>query len=76
MESRFKELCLLLRMADGEQREIPLEIWQVDVLCQILGLSVSAADPADCRMSGRAVVEERMALYREAVRELHRRDRG
>lgn len=75
MDRHFEGVSLLLHLSDGSRQEIPLEAWQVDVLCQLLGVQVSAEAPAEYRLACREAVEERMALYWEAIRGLHRQRR-
>lgn len=66
---------LAIRTADGRHKEIPLEVWQAEVLCQILGLNIHLPDLDDYELSGKAVVMERMELYYDAVRQLHHQQR-
>ena len=62
---------LAIHTVDGRHKEIVLEIWQVEVLCQILGLNVHLPDLDDYELSGKAAVMERMELYYDAVRRIH-----
>ena len=76
MEKLVESVSLTIRMTDGRREEIPLEVWQVGIVTQLLGLQVDLKDPKNWRMSSRESCEERFDLYREAVRELHRKNRN
>lgn len=75
MERHFESVELLLHLSDGTRQEIPLAVWQVEAVAQLLGLQVSTEVPAEYQLASREAVEERMALYWEAVRKLHRQNR-
>lgn len=70
MEKVIESVGLTLHGLDGQRKEIPLEVWQVEIICQILGLTVKVPDLDDYEMSPRDRVAERMELYNNAIKEL------
>ena len=70
MEKVIESVGLTLHGVDGQRKEIPLEVWQVEIICQILGLTVKVPDLDDYVMSPRDRVAERMELYNNAMKEL------
>ena len=40
----IKSVTLVIDAYDGRKLEIPLEVWQVDVICEMLGLSVDTTN--------------------------------
>ena len=68
MEKVIESVGLTLHGLDGQRKEIPLEVWQVEIICQILGLTVKVPDLDE--MSPRDRVAERMELYNNAMKEL------
>lgn len=62
---------ITIHAKDGQIKEIALEEWQVGVICQMLGLSVHLPDLNDYEMSSKNIVDERMALYYSAIKNLH-----
>ena len=70
MEKVIESVGLTLHGVDGRRKEIPLEVWQVEIICQILGLTVKVPDLDDYEMSPRDRVAERMELYNNAMKEL------
>ena len=69
MEKVIESVGLTLHGVDGQRKEIPLEVWQVEIICQILGLTVKVPDLDDYEMSPKDRVAERMELY-NAMKEL------
>ena len=67
MEKVIESVGLTLHGLDGQRKEIPLEVWQVEIICQILGLTVKVPDLDDYEMSPRDRVAERMELYNNAM---------
>ena len=70
MEKVIESVGSTLHGPDGQRKEIPLEVWQVEIICQILGLTVKVPDLDDYEMSPRDRVAERMELYNNAMKEL------
>lgn len=64
MEKVIESVGLTLHGLDGQRKEIPLEVWQVEIICQILGLTVKVPDLDDYEMSPRDRVAERMESHR------------
>ena len=40
----IKSVTLVIDAYNGRKLEIPLEVWQVDVICEMLGLSVDTTN--------------------------------
>lgn len=68
MENKVKQVALVIHMEDGRSKEISLEVWQVDIVAQMLGLRVNLSDLDDYKMSSKANVEERMKRYYTALK--------
>ena len=51
--------------------EIPLAVWQVDAVREMLGLCVDTSTLDTYRMRSKERVDENMAIYHRAVKELH-----
>ena len=43
-KDNIKSVTLVIDAYDDRKLEIPLEVWQVDVICRMLGLSVDTAN--------------------------------
>ncbi len=69
MENVIKSVELTIYANDGRTKRIPLEVWQVGIISQMLGLQVKFPD-LDYEMSGKDRVDERMAVYIKAVKTL------
>ncbi|MCM1217398.1 MAG: hypothetical protein NC331_04335 [Lachnospiraceae bacterium] len=69
-----QSVALTICANDGRKLEIPLEVWQVDVVCEMLGLCVDTADLDTYRMRSKERVDERMEIYRHAIRNLHSKE--
>lgn len=70
MEKIIESVGLTLHSVDGQIKEIPLEIWQVDIICQILGISVRLPDLDDYEMASKDSVNERMEIYNNAIKSI------
>ena len=75
MEKNIQSVGLTLHSVDGQMKEIPLEIWQVDIICQILGLSVRLPDLDDYEMASKDSVNERMEIYNNAIKSMISKNR-
>lgn len=71
-KNEIKSVNLSIYAHDGRRMEIPLEEWQVGVITQILGLSADLSLSGQYELSGRKIVEDRMAIYNNAIRQLDR----
>lgn len=65
---KIESVNLTIRAEHGEHLEIPLEVWQVDVISQMLVLSVDPSNLAEYKMATKESVDERMAMYYEAIK--------
>jgi hypothetical protein len=72
MEKVIESIGLTLHGVDGKIKEIPLELWQVDIICQILGLTVKIPDLDNYEMSPKDRVMERMELYKKSIKNIPR----
>ena len=72
MEKVIESIGLTLHGVDGKIKEIPLELWQVDIICQILGLTVKIPDLDKYEMSPKYRVMERMELYKKSIKNIPR----
>ena len=72
MEKVIESIGLTLHGVDGKIKEIPLELWQVDIICQILGLTVKIPDLDNYEMSPKDRVMERMDLYKKSIKNIPR----
>lgn len=72
-ESRdpIQSVKLVIETHSGKKLEIPLAVWQVDVVCEMLGLCVDTGTLNTYRMRSRERVDENMAIYHRAIEELH-----
>lgn len=70
MEKVIESVGLTLHSVNGQTKEIPLELWQVDIICQILGLTVRVPDLDDYEMSPEDRVIERMEIYNNAIKDM------
>ena len=75
MEKIIESVGLMLHSVDGRSKEIPLEIWQVDIICQILGLTVRVPNLDDYEMASKDSVNERMEIYNNAIRSMVSKNR-
>ena len=71
-ESRdpIQSVKLVIETHGGKKLEIPLAVWQVDVVCEMLGLCVDASTLDTYRMRSKGRVDENMAIYHRAIKEL------
>lgn len=70
MEKIIENVGLTLHSVNGQIKEIPLEVWQVDIICQILGLIVRIPDLNNYEMSPKDTVMERMELYQNSIKNI------
>lgn len=72
-ESRdpIQSVKLVVETHGGKKLEIPLAVWQVDVVREMLGLCVDTGTLNTYRMRSRERVDENMDIYHRAVKELH-----
>ena len=65
---KIESVNLTIRTEHGECLEIPLEVWQVDAISQMLGLSVDTSNLREYKMATKESVNERMAMYYKAIK--------
>lgn len=70
-ENKIKSVKLVIDAVDGQSIEIPMEGWQVGVISQIIGLSVDLSLSGKYAMSSKESVDERMAIYNNALKQLY-----
>lgn len=70
-ENKIKSVKLVIDAVDGQSIEIPMEVWQVGVISQIIGLSVDLSLSGKYAMSSKESVDERMAIYNNALKQLY-----
>ena len=66
----IESVSLTIISHSGKQLEIPLEVWQVDVISRMLGLCVDTKSLSDYKMAGKDTVDERMEIYYKAIKEM------
>lgn len=71
----IKSVALVIDACDGKKLEIPLEVWQVEVVCEMLGLSVDINNLESYRMRSKERVTEDMDMYHQIMRELFNKTR-
>ncbi|MCH5339903.1 MAG: hypothetical protein J1E01_00410 [Acetatifactor sp.] len=67
---RVESVGIIVRLKDGQTREYPLELWQVDFLTEILGFQVRIPDLDDYEMSDERIVSAKMDVFRNAAKKL------
>lgn len=67
----IQSVKLVLETHGGKKLAIPLAVWQVDVVREMLGLCVDTSTLDTYRMRSKERVDENMAVYHRAVKELH-----
>ncbi|MDE7252072.1 MAG: hypothetical protein K2O32_03940 [Acetatifactor sp.] len=74
MEKMVESVGLTIHCMDGRMKEIPLEIWQVNIICQILGIIVRLPNLDDYEMASEDSVNERMEIYYNAIKSMAERE--
>lgn len=75
-KNNIQAVVLAIYANDGRKLEIPLEVWQVDVICQILGLSVDTSNLVDYQMRSKERVDESMEMYHKVIRSLNSKEQS
>ena len=73
-KDNIKSVTLVIDAYDDRKLEIPLEVWQVDVICRMLGLSVDTANLDTYSMRSKEQVDEDMKMYYRILRNLHNKE--
>lgn len=66
----IQSVKLVVETHGGKKLEIPLAVWQVDAVREMLGLCVDTNTLDTYRMRSKERVDENMDVYHRAVREL------
>ncbi len=66
----IESVSLTIKAHSGKRIEIPLEVWQVDILSKMLGLSVDTTSLASYKMASKETVDERMEIYYKAIKKM------
>ena len=72
----IKNVSLTICAENGQRLEVPLEVWQVDIITQMLGLNVDTSTLASYEMSSKESVDERMKIYHDALKHQNRQSRS
>lgn len=67
----IKSVRLVIDAYDGRELEIPLEVWQVDVIREMLGLSVDTTNLDTYCMRSKEHTDENMKIYHHLLRKSH-----
>lgn len=73
-KDNIKSVTLVIDAYDDRKLEIPLEVWQVDVICRMLGLSVDTANLDTYSMRSKEQVDEDMKMYYHILINLHNKE--
>ena len=73
-KDNIKSVTLVIDAYDDRKLEIPLEVWQVDVICRMLGLSVDTANLDTYSMRSKEQVDEDMKMYYHILRNLDNKE--
>ena len=73
-KDNIKSVTLVIDAYDDRKLEIPLEVWQVDVICRMLGLSVDTANLDTYSMRSKEQVDEDMKMYYHILRNLNNKE--
>ena len=73
-KDNIKSVTLVIDAYDDRKLEIPLEVWQVDVICRMLGLSADTANLDTYSMRSKEQVDEDMKMYYHILRNLHNKE--
>ena len=70
-KDNIKSVTLVIDAYDGRKLEIPLEVWQVDVICEMLGLSVDTNNLDTYCMRSKEQTDENMKIYHHLLKKSH-----
>lgn len=65
MKDIIESVGLIIHAKDGRSKEILLELWQVDIVTNILGLQVDLPDLENYVMASKEMVETRLMPLRQ-----------
>lgn len=69
--NEIKSVTLKVNANNDESLEIPLEVWQVEVIARMLGLTVKMPLDGTYEMASKDIVDEKMSIYYNACRKKH-----
>lgn len=67
----IKSVTLSINTYEGRKLEIPLEVWQVNIICRTLGLSVDTVNLDTYHMRSKEQTDKDLKLYYQYLRTLH-----
>lgn len=67
----IKSVTLVIDAYNGRKLEIPLEVWQVDVIREMLGLSVDTTNLDTYCMRSKEQTDGNMKIYHHLLRKSH-----
>ena len=67
----IKSVTLVIDAYNGRKLEIPLEVWQVDVISEMLGLSVDTTNLDTYCMLSKEHTDENMKIYHHLLKKSH-----
>lgn len=70
----IKSVTLVIDAYNGRKLEIPLEVWQVDVIREMLGLSVDTTNLDTYCMRSKEQTDENMKIYHHLLRKSHKEE--
>ena len=70
-KDNIKSVTLVIDAYDDRKLEIPLEVWQVDIICRMLGLSVDTTNLDTYSMRSKEQVDSDMTIYYHTLRNIH-----
>ena len=70
-KDNIKSVTLVIDAYDDRKLEIPLEVWQVDIICRMLGLSVDTTNLDTYSMRSKEQVDSDMKIYYHTLRNIH-----
>ena len=70
-KDNIKSVTLVIDTYDDRTLEIPLEVWQVDIICRMLGLSVDTTNLDTYSMRSKEQVDSDMKIYYHTLRNIH-----
>ena len=73
-KDNIKSVTLVIDAYDDRKLEIPLEVWQVDIICRMLGLSVDTTNLDTYSMRSKEQVDSDMKIYYHTLRNIHNKE--
>ncbi len=70
------ESVILTIYTQDKKLDIPLEIWQVDAICEVLGLCVDTTNLETYKMRSKELVEKDRKMYHKFIKDLNEKERN